>query len=84
MYLKATDDDPYAGIIASPLQYPDGNWYIKGSGASLFDAPLRTTDEIAAWVRTGGLATDIEPFLRILASSFPTLNPATFTHVRAS
>ena len=76
MYLKATADDPYAGIIAPPLQYPDGNWYIKGSGASLFDAPLNTYDEIAAWVRTGGLETDIAPFVRILDELLPDLKPS--------
>jgi sarcosine oxidase len=66
-----TDDNPYAGIIAPPLRYPDGHWYVKGAGASLLEAPLHTADEIAAWVRTGGDAADRAPFAALLEELLP-------------
>jgi sarcosine oxidase len=54
MYLKVTDEAPYAGIIVPPLPYPDGSWYIKGAGPLMYDSPLQTVAEAADWVRHGG------------------------------
>ncbi|WP_149262549.1 FAD-binding oxidoreductase [Actinomadura sp. K4S16] len=61
----------FGGIVMSPLRYPDGRWYVKCSGAGLLDNPLGTREEIAAWVRTGGSAADIEPALAVLRELLP-------------
>ncbi|MBE9372913.1 FAD-binding oxidoreductase [Saccharopolyspora sp. HNM0983] len=72
MYLKSTEDGlDFGGIVMSPLRYPDGRWYIKVSGTSVLDNPLRTADEIAAWVRTGGRQDDIGEARALLGELLP-------------
>ncbi|WFR72301.1 FAD-dependent oxidoreductase [Prescottella defluvii] len=79
MYLKASGDQVvYGGIVMSPLQYPDGRWYLKCSGRSLLDNPLESAEAIARWVRTGGRQEDIRESLDLLAELLPgkTFGPA--------
>jgi sarcosine oxidase len=71
MYLKTTSTNPYGGIIAPPVRYPDGRWYVKGSGTSLLRAPLRTEAEMREFVQMSGLESDIEPFRRVLDELVP-------------
>ena len=72
MYLKFVDGQlRFGGIVMSPLRYPDGKWYIKVSGNSLLDTPLESSDEIAAWVRTGGRTADIDDTYELLAELMP-------------
>ncbi|WP_226437390.1 Rid family hydrolase [Rhodococcus yananensis] len=72
MYMKSVDGTiEFGGIVMSPLQYPDGKWYVKVSGRSLLDNPLASTDEIAAWVRTGGRTDDIDETLAVLGELLP-------------
>ena len=72
MYLKFLEGQlKFGGIVMSPLRYPDGKWYIKVSGNSLLDTPLESSDEIAAWVRTGGRAADIDDTYDLLAELMP-------------
>ncbi|MCL2532786.1 MAG: FAD-binding oxidoreductase [Nocardiaceae bacterium] len=79
MYLKAPGDQVvYGGIVMSPLQYPDGKWYLKCSGRSLLDNPLDSAEAITRWVRTGGRQEDIRESLDLLAELLPgkSLGPA--------
>lgn len=72
MYLKFLEGRlAFGGIVMSPLLYPDGKWYIKVSGNSLLANPLETADEVAAWVRTGGRAEDIDDTMALLAELMP-------------
>ncbi|WP_430330907.1 NAD(P)/FAD-dependent oxidoreductase [Rhodococcus sp. ACT016] len=79
MYMKASGEEvTFGGIVMSPLQYPDGRWYLKCSGRSLLDNPLDSAEAIARWVRTGGRQEDIRESLDLLAELLPgkTLGPA--------
>ncbi|CAM2990524.1 FAD-dependent oxidoreductase [Prescottella defluvii] len=72
MYLKASGEEMvFGGIVMSPLQYPDGRWYLKCSGRSLLDNPLDSAEAIARWVRTGGRRQDIDESLDLLAELLP-------------
>jgi sarcosine oxidase len=71
MYYKMTEENPFAGILAPPLAYPDGTWCIKASGSSLFDTPLDSVEAITAWVRTGGDERDVAPFLALMSEVLP-------------
>lgn len=74
MMMKARGGEVvYGGIVMAPVQYPDGRWYIKTSGASLLENPLDTREEIAAWVRTGGNQDDIAPTRELLTELIPGL-----------
>lgn len=61
----------FGGIVMAPVRYPDGRWYIKVSGSSLLQHPLETREEIAAWVRTGGNAADLDEAGELLAELLP-------------
>jgi len=61
----------FGGIVMAPVEYPDGRWYLKTSGDSLLDNPLETRQEIAAWVRTGGRAADIDEARELLTELLP-------------
>lgn len=61
----------FGGIVMAPVQYPDGKWYLKLSGQSLLANPLDSREEIAAWVRTGGRAQDVEESLAVLSDLLP-------------
>ncbi|GAB2664292.1 FAD-dependent oxidoreductase [Prescottella soli] len=79
MYMKTSGDQVvYGGIIMSPLQYPDGRWYLKCSGRSLLDNPLDSAEAITRWVRTGGRHEDIRESLDLLTELLPgkALGPA--------
>ncbi|GAB2860313.1 FAD-dependent oxidoreductase [Nocardioides pacificus] len=72
MMMKVRDGAmAFGGIVMAPVQYPDGRWYIKTSGASLLANPLTERDEIAAWVRTGGRAADIDEARELLGELLP-------------
>lgn len=72
MYLKFLDGQlSFGGIVMAPVRYPDGKHYIKVSGNSLLDYPLSSVDEIAAWVRTGGRAEDVDDTLALLSELLP-------------
>lgn len=66
-----SEDMQYAGIVAPPLQYPDGRWYMKGTGADLLSNPLRSYEEIGAWVRTGGSEVERDHFLGVFSALLP-------------
>ncbi|SUE16102.1 Monomeric sarcosine oxidase [Rhodococcus gordoniae] len=75
MYLKAPGGRvEFGGIVMSPLQYPDGRWYLKCSGRSLLDNPLDSAEAIARWVRTGGRREDIADTLELLTELLPGKN----------
>ena len=61
----------FGGIVMAPVEYPDGRWYVKTSGSSLLANPLETCEEIAAWVRTGGRAADVDEARELLADLLP-------------
>lgn len=61
----------FGGIVMAPVQYPDGRWYLKVSGASLLENPIDTREKIAAWVRTGGDAGDLAATAELLAELLP-------------
>lgn len=61
----------FGGIVMAPVQYPDGRWYLKLSGNSLLEHPLDGRDEIAAWVRTGGAADDLDTARELLGELLP-------------
>ncbi|MDN4172170.1 FAD-dependent oxidoreductase [Nocardioides sp. SOB77] len=63
----------FGGIVMAPVRYPDGRWYLKVSGDSLLRNPLDGREEIAAWVRTGGDAEDLERTRELLAELLPDL-----------
>ena len=71
MYYKTTAQAPFAGIIAPPLPYPDGQTYIKGAGDSLLEAPLQDAEAVQKWVRTGGDSRDIDKFAKVLSELLP-------------
>lgn len=72
MYLKHRDGaQQFGGVVMSPVRYPDGRWYLKVAGSSVRKTPLSSTEEIAAWVRTGGNAEDIDEALAVLADLLP-------------
>lgn len=74
MYLKFRGGDlAFGGIVMTPVRYPDGRHYLKIAGNSLLDNPLRTRDEIAAWVRTGGRTDDAQDALELLTDLIPGL-----------
>lgn len=59
------------GLVTPPRQYPDGRWYLKCAGGELVDHPLTTTEEITAWVRSGGSASEAEWFRSHVAEVLP-------------
>ena len=59
------------GLITPPRRYPDGRWYLKCAGGELVDHPLGTADEIDAWVRSGGSASEIDFFRDLVAQVLP-------------
>ncbi|MCD6640921.1 MAG: FAD-binding oxidoreductase, partial [Nocardioides sp.] len=59
------------GLITPPRQYPDGRWYLKAAGGELIDHPLRATDEIDSWVRSGGSASEVDWFRQFVADTIP-------------
>lgn len=59
------------GLVTPPRQYPDGRWYLKCAGGELVDNPLATTDDIDAWVRTGGSASEVDFFRDFVAETIP-------------
>lgn len=61
----------FGGIVMAPRPYPDGKWYLKLSGASLLNFPLRTAEQTAEWVRSGGNAADIDEATAVLCDLFP-------------
>ncbi|NLU84027.1 FAD-binding oxidoreductase [Rhodococcus sp. HNM0569] len=72
MYMRVTGGEgDFGGIVMSPLRYPDGRWYVKVSGSSLLANPLDNTSDIAAWVRTGGRARDIDETRALLGELMP-------------
>lgn len=72
MMMKVRDGAmAYGGIVMAPVQYPDGRWYLKTSGSSLLANPLTGRDDIAAWVRTGGRAADIDESRELLTELLP-------------
>lgn len=72
MYLKHRDGDGlFGGVVMSPVQYPDGRWYLKVSGRNVMDTPLESAEEIADWVRTGGRVEDIDEALDVLRDLLP-------------
>lgn len=72
MMVKARGGEAiFGGIVMAPVEYPDGRWYLKVSGSSLLANPLDTREEIAAWVRTGGRAEDIDETRELLAELLP-------------
>lgn len=72
MYLKHRDGaQQFGGVVMSPVRYPDGRWYLKVAGSSVRKTPLGSAEEIAAWVRTGGNAGDIDEALAVLADLLP-------------
>ncbi|WP_300681222.1 FAD-dependent oxidoreductase [Nocardioides sp.] len=74
MMMKVRDGQmAYGGIVMAPVAYPDGRWYLKTSGSSLLAHPLETREEIAAWVRTGGDAADLDEARELLTDLLPDL-----------
>ncbi|MEE2031982.1 NAD(P)/FAD-dependent oxidoreductase [Rhodococcus chondri] len=72
MLLKHRDGKSlFGGIVMAPRPYPDGRWYLKLAGASLLDHPLETSEEISAWVRTGGDPSDIDMAVAVLDDLLP-------------
>lgn len=72
MMMKIRDGEMlFGGIVMAPVRYPDGRWYVKVSGSSLLQNPLETRSEIAAWVRTGGNAADLDETGELLAELLP-------------
>lgn len=65
----ASEKNPYGGIIAPPIQYPDGKWYIKSAGTSLVE--LKTLRETNEWVRSGGDPVEAERLRGVLAEIMP-------------
>ena len=59
------------GLVTPPRRYPDGRWYLKCAGGELVDHPLAEVDEIDAWVRTGGSASEVEFFRELVAEALP-------------
>lgn len=59
------------GLVTPPRQYPDGRWYLKCAGGELVDHPLTTTEEITAWVRSGGSASEADWFRAFVAEALP-------------
>jgi sarcosine oxidase len=59
------------GLVTPPRQYPDGRWYLKCAGGELVDNPLATTDDIDAWVRTGGSVSEVDFFRDFVAEAIP-------------
>lgn len=59
------------GLVTPPRQYPDGRWYLKCAGGELVDNPLTTSEEIAAWVRSGGSASEVDWFRAHVAETLP-------------
>lgn len=72
MMLKFRDGERvFGGVVMAPVEYPDGRWYLKVSGASLLENPLDTREEISAWVRTGGRAEDVAETRELLGELLP-------------
>ncbi len=72
MYMKVRGSKAlYGGIVMQPLLYPDGKWYVKCAGSSVLDTPLRSAEDIARWVRTGGRQDDLAEALALLTELVP-------------
>lgn len=72
MYLKRRDGRSlFGGVVMSPVRYPDGRRYLKVAGSSVMDTPLDSPEEIAAWVRTGGNAADIDEATAVVRDLLP-------------
>lgn len=59
------------GLVTPPRRYPDGRWYLKCAGGELVDHPLADAEEIAAWVRSGGSASEVDFFRDLVAEVLP-------------
>jgi sarcosine oxidase len=59
------------GLVTPPRRYPDGRWYLKCAGGELVDHPLATTEEITAWVLSGGSASEVDWFCAYVAEILP-------------
>lgn len=66
-----TSDHHGGGLVTPPRRYPDGRWYLKCAGGELAEHPLGSAEEIDAWVRTGGSASEAEWFRGFLAEALP-------------
>ncbi len=72
MMLKVRDGELlFGGIVMAPVQYPGGRWCVKLSGNSLLAHPLEDREQIAAWVRTGGHAADVDEARAVLGELLP-------------
>lgn len=72
MMMKVRDQEMlFGGIVMAPVEYPDGRWYLKTSGASLMHHPLDSREEIAAWARTSGESADIDEAKDLLGELLP-------------
>lgn len=65
----ALGERSYNGIIAPPIQYPDGKFYIKSAGPHM--TPLESSQQAAEWVRSGGDAAEAE----MIAATLSVLAP---------
>lgn len=59
------------GLITPPSRYPDGRWYLKCASGQLLANPLRSAEQIAAWVSTGGEASELDYFRDFVERSLP-------------
>ena len=59
------------GLVTPPKRYPDGRWYLKCAGGELIENPLTTAEEIDAWVRSGGSASEVDWFRAFVADVLP-------------
>jgi glycine/D-amino acid oxidase-like deaminating enzyme len=64
-----SDSHPYGGIIAPPMQYPDGRWRIKSSGPCM--VALNELDETKEWVRSGGDVAEAEIVRGVIEELLP-------------
>ena len=60
---------PYGGIIAPPMQYPDGRWRIKSSGPCM--VALNDLDDTNRWVRSGGDPAEADLIRGVLEELLP-------------
>jgi glycine/D-amino acid oxidase-like deaminating enzyme len=69
-------EDASVGIyMLPPIRYPDGRYYLK-IGGDVADIVLETEEQVGAWFRTSGDATEREHLVRNMRELVPGLNIA--------
>jgi len=78
IYQRPFDPSLTSVYILPPVQYPDGNFYIKIGGDNEPANEAHTADALQAWFRSGGSVADAAALKTALLSVIPRLSATSF------